>query len=141
MEKYTMPRLDHIALQVTDLETSIAFYRDIIGLPFMFEQVDKAHNEAFAFLEVEGGNLELLQCLDPEKCAAPNARIAPQEPYCPHVALAVDDLDATLCGLEEKGIQPLKGPMEIPAQVRWCYLADPDNNILEFVQWLNPDPA
>ena len=38
--------------------------------------------------------------------------------------------------LNEKRIPILKGPLEIQGQVRWMYLADPDNNILEFVQWL-----
>ena len=34
------------------------------------------------------------------------------------------------------GISLLKGPLAIPDKVRWCYLADPDNNVIEFVQWL-----
>jgi hypothetical protein len=29
--------------------------------------------------------------------------------------------------------------MEIPGMVRWLYAADPDGNVLEFVQWLQPE--
>jgi hypothetical protein len=38
--------------------------------------------------------------------------------------------------IERKQIPILKGPLEIPGQVRWIYVTDPDSNILEYVQWL-----
>ena len=31
----TSPRLDHVSITSADLERSIAFYRDILGLPLM----------------------------------------------------------------------------------------------------------
>ena len=42
-----MPRLDHVALRVADLDASIVFYTETIGLPFMFRELDAAHHEAF----------------------------------------------------------------------------------------------
>ncbi len=129
-----MYRLDHVALQVRDLEASIAFYRNSLGLKLLFSKVDEAHGEAFAFLELEGGNLELLQALgDGETAAAPPA---PRKPYCPHVALVTEDMDACVAELQQKGVPIVDGPLEIPGSVRWLYIADPDNNVLEFVQWL-----
>ena len=38
--------------------------------------------------------------------------------------------------LREKQVTVLKGLLEIPGMVRWLYAADPDGNVLEFVQWL-----
>ena len=51
------------------------------------------------------------------------------------IALATGDLDQLLERLEQEGIPIVKGPLEIPATVRWLYVADPDRNIIEFVQW------
>ncbi len=131
-----MHRLDHVALRVADLDASIAFYTEKIGLRLMFRELDPEHHEAFAFLELDGGNLELLQMLDGENLPLPHTPPAPAPPYCPHVALGVDDLDAVLEKARRDGLALLKGPLEIPGKVRWLYLADPDQNVLEFVQWL-----
>lgn len=131
-----MPRLDHVALRVADLDASIAFYTEKVGLPFMFRELDAEHHEAFAYLAAEGGNLELLQPLDAENRPVPFAAPAPEPPYCPHVALGVEDVDAMAARLGAAGVPLLAGPLEIPGKVRWAYVADPDNNVLEFVQWL-----
>jgi catechol 2,3-dioxygenase-like lactoylglutathione lyase family enzyme len=131
-----MHRLDHVALQVANLDRAIDFYTHTLGLRLMFRELDEEHHEAFAFLEMEGGNLELLQTLDEQNQPIPHTPSAPQPPYCPHVALGVDDLDAMLDTLAKANIPLLKGPLAIPAKVRWCYMADPDSNVIEFVQWL-----
>lgn len=131
-----MHRLDHVALRVADLDASIAFYTEKIGLRLMFRELDPEHHEAFAFLELDGGNLELLQMLDEKNRPLPHTPPAPAPPYCPHAALGVDDLDAVLEKARRDGLALLKGPLEIPGKVRWLYLADPDQNVLEFVQWL-----
>jgi len=131
-----MHRLDHVALQVADLDRSIAFYTETLGLKFMFRELDEAHHEAFAYIELEGGNLELLQMLGEQNQPLPHTLAAPPPPYCPHVALGVDDLDLMLDTLAKADIPLLKGPLAIPGKVRWCYMADPDNNVIEFVQWL-----
>jgi hypothetical protein len=38
--------------------------------------------------------------------------------------------------LRDQAIAIVKGPLEIPGKVRWLYAADPDKNVIEFVQWL-----
>jgi len=131
-----MHRLDHVAVQVADLDRAIAFYTQTLGLKFMFGELDEEHHEAFAYVELEGGNLELLQRLDEQNRPVSYSAPAPAPPYCPHVALGVDDLDAMLATLAQAGVSLLKGPLAIPGKVRWCYVADPDNNVIEFVQWL-----
>ena len=61
---------------------------------------------------------------------------ADEQSYCPHLAFESDDIHATGQDLREKQVTVLKGPLEIPGMVRWLYAADPDGNVLEFVQWL-----
>ncbi len=127
----SMAKLDHVAIEVSDLDAAIQFYEQKIGLKFLFKKVDEAHGEAFAYLEMEGARLELLQPLRLAKRFT-----AGEQSYCPHLAFASDDIHATGQDLREKQVTVLKGPLEIPGMVRWLYAADPDGNVLEFVQWL-----
>ena len=137
-EKHT-PKLDHVAIQVTDLEASITFYTEKLGFELLFHQVDQEHCEEFAFLKMEGVNLELLQILDSQGRPKPVEISPPAPPYCPHLALQTDNLDAEIVRLQQCEIPLLAGPLEISGSVRWLYFCDLDNNILEYVQWLAGD--
>ena len=103
-------------------------------MKLLYHQVDEQHGEAFAFLELEGANLELLQHLESNTSAYTPPAI--KKPYCPHFALATDDLDATVEKLNQSGIPIVDGPLEIANTVRWLYFSDPDNNIGEYIQYL-----
>lgn len=132
-----MLKSDHFAFRVSDIDASIAFYTEKVGLRLMFKQVDVEHGEAFAFLELDGGNLELLQLLDASGDPVPVANPLPVPPFTPHLALGTDDLDGMIARLKAGGVPLVKGPLETPGLVRWVYFRDPDNNVVEFVQWLN----
>ena len=136
-----MPKLDHVAIRVANLEASIAFYTKKLGLKLLFQQVDPAHGEAFAYLELEGGNLELLQLLDVPRGEGSETRQEPaweppaiERPYCPHLALEATDLDLQVKQLKEQSVPIIAGPLEIPGSVRWLYVHDPDNNIIEYIE-------
>lgn len=131
-----MLTLDHVAIEVSDMDASIAFYTQKLGLELMFDKTDVEHHERFAYLKLNGGNLELLQALDESNQPKPFLPMALRASNCPHIALRTDNLDALILKVAKENIPVLKGPLEIPEQVRWVYLLDPDKNILEFVQWL-----
>ncbi len=126
-----MLRLDHVAVPVSDMEAAVQFYGEKLGLKFMFREIDPVEQEDFAYFEMDGGNLELLKSL-----AHPFDRPDVGPPYCPHLALATSDMDATLRLIQERGLRLVKGPLKIEGKVTWLYIADPDNNVIEFVQWL-----
>lgn len=131
-----MMRADHFAFQVADLDRAIAFYTDVLGMKLMFRELDLEHREAFAFLELDGGNLELLQALDESMSPRSPATREPEAPYCPHLAIGTACLAEVVARLDAQGVPLLKGPLEIPGKVKWLYFADPDGNVLEFVEWL-----
>jgi len=128
-------RVDHFAFRVADLDKAITFYRGVLGLKLLSKTVDEVHHEAFAFLELAGGQLELLQLLDENNSAAGFEKQKIDHSFCPHLAIRTENLDPLILDLSEKKVNIIKGPMEIPGLVKWLYVADSDNNIIEFVEW------
>ncbi|MBU0491273.1 MAG: VOC family protein [Chloroflexi bacterium] len=125
-----MNRNDHTAFQVSDMDAAIRFYTESLGLRLLFRSVNPEEQEAYAFLKLEGGNLELIQKLN-----VPFAKPQITPPYCPHFALETDDMAQVLQMISEKGISIVKGPLEIPGEEKWIYVSDPDNNVIEYIEW------
>ena len=126
-----MLRTDHVALPVSNMDEAIKFYTEKLGLQVTSREIDPIQQEEFSFLALQGGNLELLKSLA-HRFEKPEIR----PPYCPHLALATDDMTATLKLIEQHHIPIVNGPLKIEDKVTWLYIADPDNNVIEFVQWL-----
>lgn len=128
-------RADHVAFRVTDLDSAIEFYTSVLGLTLLNRHVNEEHGEAFAFLDLDGCRIELLVMLDESGEPVPYDPPSPAEPFCPHLAVSVDDLDAKLDEIVKNGAKHLKGPMEIPGIVGWAYVADPCGNVIELIKW------
>jgi lactoylglutathione lyase len=120
--------LVHTCLRVRDPEASVAFYR-ALG----FEQRGRLNFETaynvYLGLPGDGDRLEL------------TVNVGREEPYdlgdgYNHIAVAVDDLDATLAALAEIGVQPEKPPYrpgdrdDLP---RIAFVADPDGYRVELM--------
>jgi len=101
-----------------------------------FRNLDEENHEIFGFLEIEGGDLELLQILDKNNKPAPFKKPEIKPPYCPHLALKTDDMEKLVADVKKKGVTVVKGPLEVPGKVKWVYFSDPDNNVIEFIQWV-----
>jgi lactoylglutathione lyase len=127
-----MMRFDHFAFEVADLDAAIRFYVDRLGFVETWRHLNEDEAEECAFLTAGDVRLELLAQVGDGKFQRP----AIQPPYCPHLALAVDDMDVAVAHLKEQGIPILRGPLIVDSEVRWLYFADPDNNVIEYVQWL-----
>ena len=44
-----MPKLDHVAVRVSDLDAAISFYTDKLGMKLLFRKIGEMHHEAFCF--------------------------------------------------------------------------------------------
>src|SRR3990170_1761649 len=122
---------DHVAFQVSDMEAAIQFYVGKLGFSQSFRGVNEEQGEEYAFFTCGDLRLELIRDLNQTGFARPE----PNPPYCPHLALETEDMQQTLARLEQAGVPILRGPLEVPGEETWVYFADPDNNVLEYIQW------
>jgi len=129
-----MNKNDHIAFQVSDLDAAIEFYTESLGLRLLFRDENIAEQEEYAFFELQGGNLEIIQ-----KLGVPFVKRPLITPYCPHLALSTEDMNQVLDMIAEHHIQVVKGPLEVPGEEKWIYIADPDNNVIEYIEWVKKD--
>jgi len=125
-------KFDHAAFQVSDISRSIDFYVNKLGFKLLSNEVNKEEQEAFAFVVNGDARIELLQDL-----AGPYKIPSVKRPYCPHFCLETDNMNQTVKMLKENNINIIRGPLEIKGEETWIYFSDPDNNVLEFIQWFH----
>ena len=127
-----MTRLGYAILFVSDLERSICFYRDALGLPFRFA------NESYAEFATEGAKFALYARSHlPELLgvrAPPGSAPWPQG----EVAFFVDDVDAEHARLTEAGVAVLAPPTDRPWGERTLHVADPDGYVVELTRPKHP---
>ena len=126
-----MRAFDHEAFQVSDIDAAIQFYVERLGFVLASKAVNPEQQEAYAFLALEDLRLELIQDLKAESYQKPVVK----PPYCPHLAMETDDMAGTVARLQQAGVAILRGPLKIEGEETWVYFTDPDNNVLEFIQW------
>ncbi len=126
-----MAKFDHVAFQVSDLDRAIDFYVGRLGFALAFRSINAEEQEAYAFLSRGDCRLELIQ--DLRKGAVPKAPVSP--PYCPHLAIEVPDMSEAVRELGDSGVPILRGPLKVEGEDTWLYFVDPDNNVLEYIQW------
>ena len=146
----------HFSFTVSDLERSIAFYRDLLGLKLVHRMV---HDQKYtssqigfkdALLKValfnvadmpqgsspSGHVLELIEYVNPR---GEPLDAATNRPGAAHLALQVDDLAAEFARLKAAGVQfRSEAPVPIThgrhSGGLTCYLLDPDGITLELIE-------
>lgn len=118
-------RLGYAILFVSDLRRSVAFYRDVLGLPFRFA------NESYAEFATDGAKFSLYARSHlPELIgveAPPGAVPWPQG----EVAFLCDDVDGEHGRLAAAGVPVLSPPTDRAWGERTLHVADPDGNVVE----------
>src|SRR5437879_3509159 len=147
----TMPRITgahHTSFTVANLEKSLTFFRDVLGLEVVFTR--EVNSDYFgrivghpgcvvkaALLRIPGGNhhLELFEYLKPQgQVHEPR----PCDPGSSHLALLTDDLPGLYEELRAKGASFVSEPVLItagPNQGAYgIYMRDPNGILIEFFQ-------
>jgi len=118
--------VDYIILYVRDLERSVAFYRDGIGLPFRF------HDGGYAEFATRGTKFGLYERSRlPELIGRENAA---EGGLAGEVLFLVDDVDAEAEKLRDLGVEILSGPVDRPWGHRTLHVLDPDGFAVELAQ-------
>jgi lactoylglutathione lyase len=123
-----VPELIHTCYRILDVDRSVGFYEKLgfeehRRLPIRDEAIN-----VFMGLPGDGARLELTWNRDRE------------EPYeigtgYGHIALTVEDLDATLERLAADGIEPEKPPYSVrEGGSRICFVQDPDGYRIELIE-------
>jgi methylmalonyl-CoA/ethylmalonyl-CoA epimerase len=114
----TIQGIGQIALTVGDVGVSTAFYRDRVGLPFLF-----AAGPSLAFLDLGGTRLMLSA---PEGGATPGGGTV--------LYLRVADIDAAHAELRTRGVAFVDAPhlvARLEGHDLWmCFFRDPDGHLL-----------
>jgi glyoxylase I family protein len=140
---------DHTGITVSNLERSLAFWRDVLGFEFSHtahqkgerpEQITgvKGADLKLAVLKTPTGHkIELLEYYAPSDRNKQND-LRPCDLGHVHVALIVDDLDAVLERIASLGWKASGKPQILDhgpnAGKRVVYVHDPDGTTIEFMQ-------
>lgn len=96
-------KVDHIGIAVSNLEESLKFYTDVLGLECHGTEEVEEQKVKVAFLPVGDTEVELLESTDPE---GPIARfIEKNGEGIQHIAFRVDNIEEAIASLKEKGVK------------------------------------
>lgn len=144
-----MKGMHHVGITVKDLDVSIRFYHDVLGLGFVNEpspwfdgpELGPAVGVPGAALrqvslKLGDTTLELLEYKSPP--SETTKSLLSNNIGASHVAFLVDDIHATKADLEAKGIEFYSDVNVVDEGVlagwRWVYFEDPDGYPLELVE-------
>lgn len=142
--------LHHIGLTVSDIERSIVFYRDVLGMTLVGRRphVDSdyvARQTGYPGLVLNAASLKLspdsrqsLELVQYMNRTGPPADTASNRPGNSHLCLTTNDLRACHAGLKSQGVRFKTEPVEITAGPNQgglvVYFYDPDGYTLELFQ-------
>ena len=124
---------DHWAITVQDIETTIAFYRGVLGCEILYEKLWRAGKLPIVSMRVGANVINVHQA---GREASPHAR--QPTPGSGDVCFRWDaPLEDAVALLGSHGIEIEEGPVRRPAADgelgRSIYFRDPDGNLLEFL--------
>jgi methylmalonyl-CoA/ethylmalonyl-CoA epimerase len=95
--------INHVAVVVEDMEKSLAFWRDALGIPLHKLNDVPAEKSRVAFLPLAGAEVELVMPTSEDSGIA--KYLAKRGQGMHHICLEVDDILGMLAQLKAKGIR------------------------------------
>jgi methylmalonyl-CoA/ethylmalonyl-CoA epimerase len=96
-------RIDHIAILVDDLEDTLAFWRDALGLELSHRENNPDEQAEIAFLPSGDSQIELVRPTTQDSGLA--RYLEKRGPGMHHICLQVEDIETMLSRLKAKGVQ------------------------------------
>jgi methylmalonyl-CoA epimerase len=137
-------RIDHVAIVVRDLEASLRFYRDTLGIQPSRVLDFPQEGVKIAFLPMggpSGSEIELLEPTDPETGVA--RFLEKHGEGLHHICLEVADIDRALAELQADAVPVLDQAPRPTAEGRGIFIHPTGTSgvLLELVQREEPQPA
>jgi lactoylglutathione lyase len=125
--------ISHVACRVRDLDASLRFYRDVLGLAEAYRLNHDSGDLMLVALWLGGQSFLELVPTPSEEAALP-----PYHRGYHHLGVWVDDIQATLAAWQSRGLGDAPIPMRGIDGVWNCSIRDPEGNPIEL--WQNtPD--
>lgn len=123
-----LERADYVVLVVADLDVSLRFYTDILGL-------DLAHRAAhYAQLRTGATRVALYQRAAMARTLGRPLRAPDPDAPAFELGFKVPDCDAAFAELVASGARPVCPPTTREWRQRTAYVSDPDGHLIEIAQ-------
>jgi lactoylglutathione lyase len=120
-------KLLHTRMRVSDMEQTIAFYTNVLGLEVLERKVSPRGSH-LAFLKVPNSE-ELIELTS----FPPSGPVKVQEDLV-HLAFQVESLDDTMASLNAMGVRVTDGPTQTSSGSRFIFIDAPDGYEVELIE-------
>ena len=120
-------KLLHTRMRVSDMDQTISFYRDVLGLQVV-ERKTSPRGSHLAFLSVPNSDELIELCSFP-----PSGPVKVQEDLV-HLAFEVENLDETIRTLNARQIRITDGPTITSSGSRFIFIDAPDGYEVELIE-------
>ena len=116
-----MPKVNHLAIVVEDVNAALAFWRDALGLQLGKVERNAAEEVEVAFLPLGESEIELLA---PTNATSGIAKyLAKRGAGMHHVCIEVEDIAATMVRLVAHGIELINDQPKTNAEgIQYCFV-------------------
>ena len=123
----TVRKLLHTRMRVSDMDETIRFYTDVLGLDVLERKVSPRGSH-LAFLKAPNSE-ELI-----ELCSFPASGPVKVQEDLVHLAFEVEHLDAAIAALNAKGVKITDGPTRTSSGSRFIFIDAPDGYEIELIE-------
>jgi glyoxylase I family protein len=126
---------EHAGMTVSDMDRTVAFYCDLLGLKLLIRRVSPRGGGEVAFLDAGGGQLEIICPAGDVKI--PARRVPDGEAGVRHLTFNYDDIDEIFAKLVAAGVPVVEKPREAHNRdifAKVAFVLDPDGIVIELAQ-------
>ena len=140
--------LDHVGFTVSDLDRSLAFYRDVLEMKVLWQRV---YEEEYvrtlvgyptlrlrcAYLQIPGSTVSV-ELLEYQNVPREHTELRRADPGNAHLALSVNDMDRVCRRLKQAGVKFVSEPVVSTAGhyqgTKTVYVCDPDGISVQLLE-------
>lgn len=123
-------KLLHTRMRVNDLERTLKFYQDVLGLKVARRSVSP-RGAQIVFLETPNSDEEI------EICQLPNSPVVQVQPDLMHLAFEVESIEAFAADIAKKGYQLSDGPTKTSSGSVIAFVDAPEGYEIELIERAN----